>query len=612
MAENSDQIKDRMLKNASRMWGYSVIEEETAFDPLVGLLLQACASELEGISREVSASQVRVTQKLIELMNPGVGSGIYPSHAIARSMPVESTHIVTPDTRFFCQPVSIGRYTTEVPNTYFIPAGSYKLFDGNLQFMAFRDRLFISGTTKERKVVQISSDNSAEQSVLWLGIRLNEDVESIEGMNFYFDIGGTEFKKSFLRNMKIAEWSINGQTLIVKEGLEQNKDDKWLIDNVLEGKSTRFDECLNNIADNYKSFFWQVSNSPKLNRNKETQGPEIPKDLLAGLNQTPQEIVWVKIKFQVGIKPQIIDNLVSQINAFPVANLVLRRMVVKSREHLNLIPLNTDNDYFFDLKKVEDSNGDVYFENRSYSGTEERTKTYTIRTDGIQSFDKRSARELLQTALEKVKNENASFRFLDLPSVTDDLRTLHQVVSKLEMNMNKSPELKRPVFVYLEGTSTNDHVFIEFWTTYGGVTNNITAESKLEMFEGSELKTGSTTFVTNTRGGQDKLGQEDQINAYRQALLSRGRIVTNEDLKAFAYSWFGRSLKEVEIKKGTLIPDEYNKGLLRCIDIYLTMHDTYSFNEETKMWCNDFLFQLGKKSNNTYPYRIFMNKILID
>jgi hypothetical protein len=320
----------------------------------------------------------------------------------------------------------------------------------------------------------------------------------------------------------------------------------------------------------------------------------------------------VKIKFQSGIKPQIIENLVCQINAFPVANLVLRRMVVKAREHLNLIPLNSDNDYFFDLKKVEDSVGDLYFENRSYTGTDERIKTYTIRTDGIQSFDRRSARELLKTALEKVKNENASFRFLDLPSVTDDLRSLHQIVSKLEMNMNKSPELKRPVFVYLEGTSTNDHIFIEFWTTYGGLTNNITTESKLEIFEGSELKTGSTSFITNTRGGQDKLGQEDQINAYRQALLSRGRIVTNEDLKAFAYTWFGRSLKEVLIKKGTLIPDDYNKGILRCIDIYLTMNETYTISDETKMWCKDFLFQLGKKSNNTYPYRIFMNEKIIE
>jgi len=611
MAENSNQIKERMLKNASRMWGYSVIEEETAFDPLVGLILQSCAAELEGISRDISASQVRVTQKLIELMNPGAGSGIYPSHAIVRSLPVENTHTITPETKFFCQPVSNGRFSDDVPNTYYIPAGTFKLFNGNLHCMVFNEKLYVNKSSKERKIFQLGHTSANEQSALWFGVLLDTDIESIEGMNFYFDIGGSELRKSFIRHIMVAEWSVNGQPLIVKEGLEHNKDDKWLIDNVLEGKSTRFEECLNNISDNYKSYFWQIIGSPKLNRDKESSGPLFSKDV-GGLNQLKNEMVWIKIKFQTPVNFQIIENLVCQINAFPVANLVSRRMVVRTKEHLNLIPLNTENDYFFDLKKVEDSFGDQYFENRSYTGTDERTKTYIIRTDGVQSFDKRSARELLQTALEKVKDENASFRFLNLPSVSDDLRTLHQVVSKLEMNMNKSPELKRPVFLYLEGTSTNDHIFIEFWTTYGGITNGITPDSKLEVFEGSALKPGSSAFITNTRGGQDKLSQEDQINEYRQSLLSRGRIVTNEDLKAFAFSWFGKSIKDVDIKKGTMVPDEFNKGLLRCIDIYLSMFDTYNINEETKMWCKDFLFQVGKKSNNTFPYRIFMNNKLID
>ena len=44
---NQDRIKDRILRRASRLWGYNELESENSFDPIVGLLLSAIASELE-------------------------------------------------------------------------------------------------------------------------------------------------------------------------------------------------------------------------------------------------------------------------------------------------------------------------------------------------------------------------------------------------------------------------------------------------------------------------------------------------------------------------------------------------------------------------------------
>ena len=49
---NQEQIKNRMIKRASRMWGYSELESESAFDPVLELLLSACASELEKLRFE--------------------------------------------------------------------------------------------------------------------------------------------------------------------------------------------------------------------------------------------------------------------------------------------------------------------------------------------------------------------------------------------------------------------------------------------------------------------------------------------------------------------------------------------------------------------------------
>ena len=56
MKEKKERIKDRMLKTAARLWGYPDVEVETSFDPIVQLMLEACASELEKISSEVDVS----------------------------------------------------------------------------------------------------------------------------------------------------------------------------------------------------------------------------------------------------------------------------------------------------------------------------------------------------------------------------------------------------------------------------------------------------------------------------------------------------------------------------------------------------------------------------
>ena len=49
---SKDQIKDRMLKRAAKKWGYNDVELENVFDPIVNLLFDVCAKELEKISND--------------------------------------------------------------------------------------------------------------------------------------------------------------------------------------------------------------------------------------------------------------------------------------------------------------------------------------------------------------------------------------------------------------------------------------------------------------------------------------------------------------------------------------------------------------------------------
>lgn len=57
--------------------------------------------------------------------------------------------------------------------------------------------------------------------------------------------------------------------------------------------------------------------------------------------------------------------------------------------------------------------------------------------------------------------------------------------------------------------------------------------------------------MTNTTGGLNKQSNKDRILAYRNALLTRGRIVTFADIKAFGFSHFKSTIEDIKIEKGT-------------------------------------------------------------
>ena len=82
MKEQKERIKDRMLKTAARLWGYPDAEVETSFDPVVQLLLETCASELEKISSEVDVSHARLVERLAQIMMPEPITTSQPAYGI--------------------------------------------------------------------------------------------------------------------------------------------------------------------------------------------------------------------------------------------------------------------------------------------------------------------------------------------------------------------------------------------------------------------------------------------------------------------------------------------------------------------------------------------------
>lgn len=99
-----EEIKDRMIRRAAEDWGVDDMEIEYSFDPIVGILFDACAHEFERISDTIKTSRTKVTERLVDLLTPPeISVTAKPAHAIVHAQPVDGKMTINERSQFFIE-----------------------------------------------------------------------------------------------------------------------------------------------------------------------------------------------------------------------------------------------------------------------------------------------------------------------------------------------------------------------------------------------------------------------------------------------------------------------------------------------------------------------------
>jgi len=150
---------------------------------------------------------------------------------------------------------------------------------------------------------------------------------------------------------------------------------------------------------------------------------------------------------------------------------------------------------------------------------------------------------------------------------------------------------------------------INYWSTCAEDGNDIKAGTVLNCKDMSFVNK-EAILMTNTVGGLNKKNNKDRILEYRNALLTRGRIVTFADIKAFGFNHFKSSISDIKIEKGTRKEISVKAGFSRTVDIYIKTNpdEKQHFSEsEWEYLCDSFMRNLKNKSSNVFPYRMFVD-----
>ena len=611
---SKEAIASRMFRNAARMWGYNDTDLDN-FDPLVRLLVEACAVEVYNINNEINNVQQRMLERLSRLLTPEVNTSARPSHAILHGKSLEPISNVYPSVQFFHHKKIASKLNGPLDSNidlFFSPTANYKIFDGDVKFIACGSNVYAVNDTQTKESF-IRSENKLPAYTAWVAVELNNRVESLEGLSFFIDFKNLSEKDSLLDLLPYSKWNFNNNSLQMAQGIWEAVNNQIASDTLYgidEFKLTPNVE--QGVYQFYKKHFITIEHSTipheAIHNGRSKYPAEFEKVFEAHeLNTFQNNLCWFKINFPANFDEQILDELSVSINCYPVMNRHLNEVRYRLQSHFNIIPLIT-NEQFLDIKSVQNISGKTYVANPIEKDDLSEKGTYAVRSSGVERFDSRNANEHLNYLTELLRDESNAFAAYGQDFISSLIRELKQNISQIEQKVQQNSVAisQRSTFLFLKPFEENENIFVEFWSTNGELSNLIRSGTKLDLYSGSDIHRESLVLMTTTIGGKDKLRNTELVAAYKNTLLSRGRIVTQQDIKNACQQVFGSKMQKAEVKKGIAMSTKPDEGLINTVDVTVATNKQLN-EEELQALQHELLIKLQQGSVVMTNYRVFLN-----
>ena len=603
-----ENIKDRMFKNAANLWGIRSVED---LDPIVKLLIESLASEIYKISNELNNIEIRILERIAKLLTPDIMLIARPSHMILHSQPIEEKLVLDKMMGFYYDdPIFNQKYKT---NVSFFPVDNFTLLKGSIKKLICGNHLYTIDNTYNKELLTRSAVRT-EKTVrtAWIGINMDAKLAKVDNLSFYFDFLNTENNNEYLHLLPYTKWECNGVPINTYAGIytpQKHYDSSH--EDFFEGYD------LSNISDEsikryYNHHYITIDSEVA---NTKAQNKIFPDELREFFNESiiatfDEPLLWFKISFPPNFDDELIDNISVSINTFPVANKKLVSHYTKTNKMTNIIPLTaSEKDYFLSVNSVIDSHNRFYKQLPFRDTDDHKFGTYSIKKGGTERFDRRNAKEYILNLIDLLRDEGVSFSLMGKGFVGEYIETAERLIMTMEQKLSEigaSGEI--PSYLIVDTNEETDTVYVDYWTTNCEIANNIKSGSLLFPYNNTFVETNRIFSMSQTLGGRSSARTNNTLDMYKYVLTSRDHIYTSEDIVNFCYSEFGDVILSAEVKKGVQVSSKPKEGLIRTIDVFVSLKPVFDSNKSETEVKDKLINQLMGKSPDSYNYRVFITK----
>ena len=594
-------IEKRLLQKAAEIWE---VEEEKIkdFDPLVQLLIGACASELVRIYNVLEDADALVLERLAQITLPEVMVGPKPGHSVIYAAPtIAQTWLRRGKSRVF---VSNHKNTQleEGQDVYFSPARDTQLWQGGIQRMAIGNQLYDLSHPKNRTAL-LTAATPLPVGEIWLGLQLPKALPEEMNIPLYFQ--SKESSKDFFALLPMSKWQTEkGDPIVTTEGLPQITP--------LQDIDTAFKD-LHQLEQEVLHFYNRHYLSLQLGGLDLGTSP-YPEALTthfaeAELQEEATSLVWLKANFSTAIPPTVLDNMLVAMNTVPVINRYLEtRKHPHLRKGINVLALDTEQQ-FLAIESISNDTSTEYTVFDAPTLRRQQEGTYALRRGRMTKMDKRAAYEFLDYVTDLVRDERMAFQALDRTELS---KGLQQIESWLELFLNSAGhQAEVPSFLVVYPFKTDERLYVDFWTTVGALANSINSGADLSLETGDDIQTDSLCFLQDVKGGRNRPSFHERLHIFKSAFLSRDRIVTKEDIKALCFKELGTWINSVQVTTGYTAGEGPKTGILKVIQVGITpaLEFTNSDALDFPFLANRMEQLLDSKSAGFMPFEVqFINR----
>lgn len=581
--DTRDQIKARMLRDAARLWGLAehqldATDITTAFDPLVDLLFGALATESERIYGEILASRGRILERLVQVLLPETVTGPKPAHGLLVAQSTEDSAVID----------SAVAFTTRHPQTGdevgLIPAGRFSLLNGRVVCGAAAAQLWRIDEQQNRTVVATAPPHRRlPDYTLWLGLELPADLPSDAQARFYVNWKNQPNVLDYCAQLGQTRWAVEtGASLRSLTAIHTLQTDDTQPANrallELEQHAQRY----------YRPHFVTVA-LPGAGTLPAGAAPTMLGDSFdAALLQTLPPLVWLRVSFPATFSADVLQQTDCVLNTFPVLNVQVSTPTYRLNDLLTVFPLQTEKPLLA-IIDVTDSEGSQYVPQTI--GDDPTQPGYVVRHRGVGRFDSRQAADLVQHTLDQLRDDSAAFLSLGhdaLRSQVEDIQKSMQRIRKLPASLPGEPT----PFLVVNNAPTSGTLFARCWTTAAERANRLPTSAKVDT-QSATIRRDRLALLQPLQGGLARLNDAASLPAFRRTLLTRGRALTAEDLRAVALATAPDLIAGVTVQKSVVVGTDAQQGLTRVLDVRLAFRPGRLLPpDEQQHWCREVAAQL--------------------
>ena len=613
---SKESVKARMLQNATKVWG---LKSPQSLDPFVKLLIDAFSTEIFKANNEIQTVNARILEKLAKLLTPSIYTHPIPAHALAYTSPFESSEILLEHTEFFFRKHMNSTVKSESDkqlNIPFTPIGSVRTNKAQTAIMFVGNTCYSLDDRLNKIPISRFQGRPEDYRKVTIGIDVSKftNEKFPKTLSIYCSNPAFEHLDFVYKLLPYSTVSSNGNPMFIKEGITYVKNKE------AEGYEQIFHEqsiktkIIDDIKSIYSHKFVEVTG---LSRDLFIR--ELPEDLnfLKGKEEIEKylggkEYLWLTFEFPPQFSAEILDNFTFVLNAFPVYNRGWKKTEYSLDIMGNNIPLITEEaEHFLYVDEVQDGEGRRYTEIPFTPSDNLKKGLYTVRKGGMERFNNRNAVDMISNVLELTRDEIAAFSLLNrdnvkgmLGEMSDKMKSMVQKVNNAKRNIRQ--ELN---YVIMEPVEKTDHTYAAFWITHCTFANHMRPGTELS----NQLKSQSMILLTETIGGAEEQKGSDSIQAYKYALTTRDKIISLEDVKNYVRMVLKDELKDVRVKRGTMISNKPKEGFVRTVEVEV-IPQNYSFYGRVywENMANILRNQIISKAIDGIEYRVMITNEDVD